>query len=533
MILATLAVGLVSLVFASGVMVYVSVVSGIGPWIAPALVILFSPLVWALSTKRADRYRILGLWQGLGAQAGLVATAVGFVAPTAAFLDPERFALWLANPSKMIGFLALLIGLIGAVGLVIGHGLAHYYLSSDAAFPVSRLVISTIHAHDQKESAQRLALGAGIGGILVLLRDGLVTPWGVFEPVLRRTIRLFKAGVLGHIGISVWPTIWAIGLMVGGAVVLPFSVGLVTKFLLPIICSWIDACSVDVWHLRSGGILVSFCSGLIISELILQLPQAFSWAKASLSYLQETGKHLTLWGYKAWIVIITSAVVIGLVCLGLLPVWLAIAVGTTPLAVYHMGKLGVGIGFVPFGRFATLVMLPALLIGQATSLEAVLVSLIVSIAGATAVNLVFQYHIADQLDIDRKTVYWYQWYALVIGACATAAAFWLLSSRLHIGSPLFIAYRGRARALLISALDFSPKLLTVGVVYGVILRFLGIGPSLVFGGLIMPVEVVITFILGALSRRIFKSESLAYPLASGIFLLESLWVFASLARAFS
>src|SRR5207253_10315175 len=106
---------------------------------------------------------------------------------------------------------------------------------------------------------------------------------------------------------------------------------------------------------------------------------------------------------------------------------------------YQAGK----IGLAPLGRFATFVMVPALLLFNMSIVHLVIIAAFVEICGGVAADVLFGRKLARNAHIDSHVVERYQWLGLVISALTVGIVFWLLISHFHLGSPELFALKSQ------------------------------------------------------------------------------------------
>jgi hypothetical protein len=101
----------------------------------------------------------------------------------------------------------------------------------------------------------------------------------------------------------------------------------------------------------------------------------------------------------------------------------------------------------------------------------------------------------------------------------------LLSSKFQIGSAALGAYKAQARALLVHAHKLDDYLLVgCGLACGWILSLLKINPSMVLGGILMPLDYSLGLIVGGMCTYLVPQKEQWLPFASAIFAANSLWM---------
>jgi len=530
-------------ILASVVLLYISIASGIGPWIAPVIVLAVSPLVYFFTKDQdADSAQVIARIQAPGAYVGLLAVAVGFTLPTYFFVNQANFTDLVTNrPLYVAGCVALFVLLWSVVGTIIGNLFAHHFLQNmSLKIPVADLIKSTINASHEKKELQNLMVGMGFGGVLCAMKAWLLS---IQAAAFMRMSFLPQVGVMGSVvAHSISPTLWAVGFIAGPAMAIALFVGLVSKYLVfhPLfeyVCYFRPALELSLEQY-----LVAVSSGLVVADLVsgglLGLKEMVSllrsdngvsllvlYAKETLVKAREIARQadyvwfalscgVAVW-FLRWFQITSPALLVFLL------------VGVC-VAVYQMTLLSGQIGLVQFGRFATFVMLPCLFFFKVTAFQAIVISAIVCIVGAAAANLLFQYRLADDLNISRSSMYAIQMASSVLGAACIGVVFVLLCSYLKLGSSEFFAFRCYARALLIQSFNFDLVSVGIGVAWGIVLRLFNVSPAMVLGGILMPRELVVAFVIGAVFSALVENPREHMSTASGVFAAEAIWVFISI-----
>jgi hypothetical protein len=105
-----------------------------------------------------------------------------------------------------------------------------------------------------------------------------------------------------------------------------------------------------------------------------------------------------------------------------------------------------------------------------------------------------------------------------------AVIFLFLSSKFQLGSSVLGAYKAQARALLIHAHQFNYIVVLLGIFGGWILGKCKINPSMVLGGILMPIDYSLALIIGGYIAQCFHKKDEYVPFASAIFAANSLWM---------
>lgn len=538
---------------AAAILLYVSLTTGIGPWIAPTLVLGASVLMnlfrigsscanTSASSDSRERDFIVTT-QAVGSVGGSIATALGFSLPTLAFLEPDLFAQHLATP---LGFTFWVAGITFAAGLL-GRSIASNVgpaLLADhtVRFPVSEAIFQTIKSHTDAIQRRLLLLGLGISTLFTTLTEGV----GTLKPLIARSYALFPS-LLGHaVEFEIAPFFWSIGYLAGLKIALPLAAGMLSKYIV------IAPLQGYFSAMTEADLVMSFCTGVVVTQACGELvPNIYKMAKN----LWGTYCHAApeTWGLstpqqeeggiaRVGLSVVTflkrcisfehalplSAVLVTLFWYDFSLLEGLVLIAATWFAVSSLVSFAVKTGLAPYGRFMTFVMIPMMVLFAPSYTNITLLCLFVAVAGAVACDLVMQWRVGQSAGISLPKISRAQLVGLVVSAVAVGFFFWLLSAKLGLGTGALVAHRGRSRALLLMSLSCHLVPAIAGGIYSLILSRLSINPMLAFGGLIMPNGITIGLFIGAIVGKYVGEGKRFYPICSGIFAGKALWVFGQL-----
>ncbi|HBS47982.1 TPA: hypothetical protein DEO28_02810 [Candidatus Dependentiae bacterium] len=523
------------------ILAYVSMATGSGPWIAPTLVLISSFILKIIRSKISQEKMTekIILTQTTGSIGGIVATGLGFTLPMLYFLNPIDFHHLLKSPIKFCIFIAITCLIAGGLGINLARIFSERLIyKENLQFPVSHMIYKIINTKDKVKQTASLFWGFLITSIFCLLRDGLFK----FKSIFPVTIYPFQSflGTEFALNLFLGPTLWAVGFMSGTTIAVPLIVGIFSKyFVLNPLNLHIQSISFGFLQIQSqNSFNMAFCSGLILTEAIIiltKVPQilfkflnlkklssnnyfAFSLEKLKQSKLLKLEPILILlatfiffsylkfsFGAQVFIILLTI------------------------LATYQISWMGGKVGLVPFGRFATFVMLPTIMFFDLTFFQITILCVFFNVCAAAASDLLFDYKIGELCNIKFRKIQKYQWAGLIITSLVIGAFFWAIFNNFQLGTPELFAYKAMARALLIKTSFFNFTTVFLGIVFGLILKFAKINPTMVLCGILMPNGLSIGLIIGGLSaivtKNLFKQElEKFYPFWSGVFASESTWI---------
>jgi len=511
------------------VLAYTSMATMIGPWIAPTIV-LIAGLGLKLREKllaktESDRGKIteLALIQTVGSVGGIVATAVGFTLPTLFFLDRARFEALLSHPTMFCLVVGAICLAAGSVGIVLGRAFKKTLLSKESlSFPVSSLIYKTITSQTKKGETKKLLSGLSIGGTLCALRD--------FFSI--KKIYLFSSIFKNNVPIMIMPILWSIGFIAGTSIALPLFVGMLSKYVilypLSIHSEYLPFKLFEITDYKQ--LTMGFCGGLLLAQILpgmLKYPsllwRAIKEYTPSIPNRWDGLKKMKLESLFA-----LGSTILLLSFFKFPPLAQLLMIVLTVVAAYHISYIGAQIGLVQIGRFTTFVMLPTMIFFKLNTIQITVLSVFVSSCITVTADLLFGYKIGELCSISPERIRRYQWIGTIITAVSLGFFLWLLFTNLQLGTPELFAQRGKTRALLVQSFSFNWSVMFLGFLYGLFLKKIRVNPAMVFGGLFMPNGLTLGLLFGSLATLIFKQPKKMFPLFSGIFVGESLWMLISI-----
>lgn len=522
----TVIMSIILSLFSTAVMSYISMATPIGPWIAPTLV-LFAGIISKCFCMTLGS-RSLALMVASGSIGGIIATACGFSFPTLYFLDPLLFAHWVDRPVYFSFMLSGLVACAGWFGLWVANILEKKLLVQEhLSFPIGQLIYKMIAAGDSIKRSYELAIGFCSAVIIGLAQEA----WFGFAALIPRLIQIIPKMRVGIFAIpaigfdmSIVPMVIAIGFVTGHVIAVPLLVGALARLL------FLDPLNYLLFSSLSNiEFLLAFCSGMVISGAsvgLLSLPQQIYTflckmknARWWIEKKDFSFKEYALEFFFLFIICLSFFSYIGLSFAAQL--YLLI---TTYACINVMAIIAGKIGLAQLGRFATFVMVPSLFIFSLNHVQIVFIATFVEIAGGVAVDVLFGRKVAQLLHIRSYDVKKYQYLGLLISTISIGFIFWLLVSHFQLGSSQLCAYKAQARQLLIHAHHFNYLVLFCGFLSGYILKYCRVNAGLALGGILMPFNISLGLIVGGYIALISSDKERWYPLWSGVFAGNSLWM---------
>lgn len=506
-------------VFSTIVMSYVALATPIGPWIAPTLVFiaLLCSRVCKSMTNSALAYAV-----SAGSVGGILATACAFSFPTIYFLDPLVFNGWMQAPLYFIVLVGTFSFLAGMFGLLIADMAETTLLvEQNLSFPIGQMIHKMITACGQIRKAYELIAGFFSAVFFAVLQSGTL----LFQSFIPKIITLMPATNIMMFSIpkivincDIAPMVWAIGFVTGHVIALPLAVGaLANIFIVNVMQRSFFS------YLSSMEFTLAFCSGIVLFMTLMSLigmpQQIITGLKNGAAIDNKRDLINKIFNNKITLRLVVFSV---LLCVFLyyfeFPLYVQLyLVVCSAITTYQIAAIAGRIGLALLGRFATFVMVPAMLIFNLNYVQLVFIATFVEMSGGVAADVLFGRKLAQLSDISREKMRHYQLLGLMIASLNIGVIFWLLINHFGLGSPELFAYRAQSRQLLIQAQQFDYFVLIVGGLFGAILQHLKLNPMLVLGGLLMPLDMTLGLVVGGLLAAIAKDKEEYYPFWSGVF----------------
>lgn len=506
---------------------YVSMAISVGPWISPIIILCCNIFLFKSGLLKNyffnNKAELLCKLQLAPSLAGLVCTAIGFMLPTLYFLNKESF-LFLVNNSLSFYILIFIIILLACFFGTLVTLIFYDDFSSDKnlKFPVPTLIASI--STNTSDSSESMFLKGGVFSIIALGIKSLFFRYSIIP----KTLFFF-------------PSLVAIGFEAGKKILVPLLVGFLLKFLiLPFIHNFAGTfCNLESLSSDFQAFTFTVSSGIIIFDLIgsgaKSIFQVFFnfifFFKTSLLEQKVDIKKLSFSFDKIELKLLF--LLLNIICFLFslkyfswkASICLLVAI---VFVLREALKLAATIGLVPFGRFATIIMVPALLLFKLDSFELVVLCLFASVSIAAAASFMFNKKVGEILKIENSFILKSQFRAILITAVFAGIVFLFLFNSLELGTPALFAQRGQSRAMLAQAFNLNIPSLIVGLICLLFLRFFKISEMLVFSALIMPIQMSLSMLLGAVVAVFCDKTKESDFFFAGIFSGESLFVIISL-----
>ena len=513
-----------SVFFSTVVMMYISMAVPIGPWIGPTLALFVVPLVKLLSQKHIVKkavYVVAG-----GSVGGIMATAIGFTLPALCFADHDVFMQWLQTPYRFIGAVGLFSLAAGLIGYVVADRVQdEVFDEHKLSFPIGSLMFQTIKAHDNPQRSKEIGFTLMLSGLFSVVQDYMHSLGHHFV----RSFTIIPALTVGWFSMPVivfdiWPMVWSIGFIAGHLMALPLLIGMLLKLF-----ALSPMHNLFFTSLSSMDFMLSFCSGIVVAGTVSGLWRMVKKINVGTLYNKIRSRlPVSDTDYDVFDMLLLVG---GISLLSGVFFWWGFPffsglfiIGGTLLCAYQLILIGGAIGLAPLGRFATFVMVPAMLLFELHVQHLVLLSLFVQVAGGVAVDILFGRKMAQLAECDMRVVRLSQMIGVVLSSFIAAGAFYWLVNCFTLGSDQLFAYKAQMRALLLNVHTFRFDLVLYGALVGLALKQLKCNPALVLGGILMPINLTIGLLFGAgIALCVGQVEQWSH-IASGIFSGSSLWM---------
>lgn len=518
-------------IFSTAVMSYIAMATPIGPWIDSTLV-LIAMLAFRLLRYKKNISEQVALVTCAGAVGGILATAMGFTFPTLYFIDPDLFASWMARPWFFCCVVTALAFVGGWFGIWVANLVEHKCIVTDRlAYPIGQLLHKMIAAHNQVRKAWELVIGFIATSFFCFLQDGV----GLFKGFIPKTIALNKKITLSvfqlpSIPFDIWPMLWAVGFVTGHIIAVPLAVGALVRIFV------VEPVNHTLFPTTSNiEFTLAFCSGMVLAGAIQSLLDTPALLWGAVKKITSSSSDRPSRGFVYYAQYLTTGAGLESLLLGSTLIafftyfkfsWMTqlYLVVFCFICTYQIVDIAGKIGLAQMGRFATFVMVPAMFLFKLNFIQIVFIAAFVELSGGVAADILFGRKMAYLSDISSTTVKKFQYFGLIISSLTIGIIFWLLINHFKLGSDTLFAQRAQGRQLLIEVESFDYYILLVGLIFGILLKYIKMNPMMVLSGLLMPLNISIGLIIGGFGSMLTKNREEWYPFWSGVFASSSVWM---------
>jgi len=150
-------------------------------------------------------------------------------------------------------------------------------------------------------------------------------------------------------------------------------------------------------------------------------------------------------------------------------------------------------------------------------------SLFVAVCSGVAADVFSVRMLARKCGINVDVVRQYQYFGLFTAALIVGLAFVWLVRCIPLGSSGLCAHKAQVRALLCMCTHYNWTVIGIGLIHGLLVQRMGIHIAGVLSGLLMPLQLALGFIIGALISLISVNKDRWEPCVAGIFVSSCLW----------
>ena len=553
--------GVIAAALSSAMIAHISMVTSLGPWVAPTIVLASGVGFRLLGRSAASRHahQEFALIQTVGSVGGIIGMGLGFTLPMLYFLEPQLFQAWLSSPGYFVAVIGSVCMAAGLYGLFLGRSFAHKLITVEKlAFPVSDLIFGTISS--QAEGKQSRSMFSGFGAAALI--TGITEGFAHFRGFIPKMYFILPSFFGRELAVAIWPIAWSMGFIIGMGIVFPLAVGLISRYLILYPLNYhAQYLSFSVFQpLPFMNFMMAFCSGIVLIGVIVPVMKypGYMWKaiknRLAVGSLQKSKNWSAIREeLNGWLMMLyapseeelvngrmsttvrllePAAGILGSFALftyfGFNPLCQIALLVLTAVFCYQISYFGGKVGLVPFGRFNTFVLLPLLVFFKLSAVQLTILCVFVNVVYAVATDLLFDYQVGAHCGISRVRIHRYQYLGLIITALTVGFFLWVLFTSFKLGSPELFAHRARARALLIQSLSFDFEPVLLGCLYGLALKRFRLNPMMVFGGILMPTTITLGLIVGALISKFDKRAKEHVPFWSGVFAGESTWTMVSI-----
>lgn len=505
-------------------MSYVAMATPMGPWIAPSLA-LASLIIARFVLKQERIPAAVGFAVAGGSVGGIIATAFAFSFPTLFFLENPQFMMWLKNP---VTFCAV-VTCISLIGSLWGFCAAFLFeqtllYEQQLPFPIGQLTARLISSGGSIFSQIQLLSGFILSSLCIFFQQ--VKNRFISIPQVLVLTRSYSWGAISipSLSISIMPLLWAVGFIAGISIAGPLTLGAILKiFIVDPLHSY---CWADVSTIECS---LAFCSGIVFLSTLQSI-----WSlRSSFSNASSNTIKQCIFSIKdrytnplfpiVFIIGLTGVSFYAGRYIGMSLPLMIYALISILVFTYLLLTIAGKIGLALLGRFATYVMIPALLFTR-DPLYLILLSTIMEICGGVATDLLFGRKMTNDLQLSQRSTKLIQLFGIIISSVVIGAVLWLLITHVGLGTPALLAQKAKSRQLLLQVKQFNIGLVVLGAIVAQILSWFKVNIMLVLGGILMPLSISTGLMLGGFLSYIVPEPEQYESFWSGVFTANALAV---------
>lgn len=473
---------------------YTSMAVGVGPWISP-VVIMFLSLFFKNRQLSLQPKLFFYLQQG-ALTAGLAATGVGFMLPTLFYLDHALFIDLIASPHKFIFLLSILSLCSLFWGFLLGRIFIVFFNNNPYVVPKM------------------------FYDMIVEVKIGLEKYffWGSFVTAIVLVCKiLFGLYGFGGLIMQISPSMTVVGFMLARHI-FAFLIGFFFRAMISMqITKYVGLQDVNIVGVTAAILFIDIASAVIYNFWVNKKSFLLFKFSPNLSFDRNVKNIGLMLVGVALILIFCGKIILGFSAL-ILILGLVISI---PI-IFKAAEFASMTGILPFGRFATFLMLPIFLLFQTTPIFTVLICVFIAVACAGAVSFLFNLHLGNLLKIETAGVIKSEEQTILITSILMPIVFWFIFQYLQIGSSNLFAYRGLSRALLLQSLKISFSDLLVGSLIFFIAKIRKISEMILISSLLMPLPLTLCMFIGNLLTYVLPKNQKIEFFLTGVFAGESI-----------
>lgn len=516
----------------TAIMAYISMATGIGPWIDSTLAIISIIVVniFYKNITSVKKTELLSLPVIAGSIGGILATGIGFSFPAIFFTNPEIFNSWLNNTLEFMLIVSSIAICAGAFGLLIANIFSKKLLD-EFDFPIGELVYKIINNQNQKTKTLPLIFGFITTQIFLIIQSSInfLSKNILLIPSLKFSI--FQIPKI-KLSLDIAPLFLAVGFITGHVIAIPLLVGLLIKIFLidPFFLlyaqqhfNWIPSLTLG---LSDQDFAISLCSGMVLYGALSGI---FNFLNSIIKYFKNIA-HRDLTNYaqvklniKYLLLILPIMLILSYLKFSLLEQIFILSV--TFICIYQMLLIAGQIGIAPLGRFATYAMIPFVYFFTSSPIKAIMLATFVEVSGGVACSALFSKKLALLGKLNKNKTNKYLWLGVVTSAAFSGIIFWLLISHFKLGTLEGLSVnRAAGRALLLNISKFDYYCISIGILISYILKKIKINSALALGGILMQPNLSILLIISGLAAKLVNDKERLNSFSSGVFACNSLFM---------
>lgn len=481
---------------------YLSMNSELGPWIAPIFVVVFMVLLIPFLARRLTQELILCIIAS-GSAGGMIGMCLGYTFPSLYFLHKHFLDNLLLDYKVFLLMIVWLVLTASAGSFALSALLrSHLIYEKKLDFPISHLIYKFIHIHTNFFMYKVMLLGVGLSSL-----------WNVFMLMVKSVAQIY------YVQFHALPMMLSVGLMAGNIILVPVSLGLVSRLVV-----------IDGLHqyfeqsISAHEFLIIFCCGMMLTAFLYALVELYRSNTLHAILKSDKVKKILHRKKIIWGAVIIVAGIVGLLTYFdfSMSVQIYACIMLLCMSIFMTHMIGI-IGNVEIVTYSWFIVLPIIYFLSSSSVNILFLTIFSTICLGLVVDFIFAHKLAQLFKISHSRVIFYQALGCATAAVTAAVFFWWYFEQKDL---TVVAQKAREFDDLIKFGFFDHKILLMGMAYALFVKMFIPELLTVIGAILLTPLISLQLALAGVVAHFFSKKENVYPLWFGVYVGHCLWIIA-------